>query len=326
MWLYLVMKIIRKIFLLLLILTVVIIGQEKKCTFCNQEIVGEYIVVDGNAFHKNHFKCANCNRIISGSYAIKNGKYYDQKCYEKLFMFKCQICKEPINGEYLIDSYGLKYHKYHEAELERCDNCNRLISEKSTNGGVKYSDGRNICNICKSKKLNSLSEYNHSLNRVISRLNNYGLRFKKQIIALEIVDLNELQKKSGNEHSKSINGFTLTEVETVDNKKTFNHTIYILSGIPAKYAESTIAHELMHVWIGENIEHKLSMPLLEGSCNYISYTYLKSDYSSDAKDIIKQLENIPDTIYGDGFRKVYKKFKGRDFNLFLNYVRKNKSI
>jgi hypothetical protein len=143
---------------------------------------------------------------------------------------------------------------------------------------------------------------------------------------LKIVDLNELQKISGNVHSKSINGYTLIEVKTLDGGKSFSHTVYILSGIPAKYAESTIAHELMHIWIGENIEHKLSLKFLEGSCNYISYTYLKSDYSSDAKDIIKQLENNPDAIYGDGFRKVYKKFKGRDFNLFLNYIRENKSI
>ncbi len=321
------MNVFKKICLMLFLFVFsTVIGQTAKCTYCGEKIVGEYVVVDGNAYHQNHFKCANCNKSIKGDYATKNGKYYDEKCFTNLFALKCSICNEPIDGEYLIDDRGLKFHKYHEAELRRCDNCNRLISVKTTRGGVKYSDGRNICNICKSKRLNSTSEYQRSLNQVISRLNNYGLRFNKSTIKLKTVDLDELQKISQNRHSKNIRGYTHTSIETLGSKKTFNHTIYILNGIPPKYVESTIAHELMHIWISENIEHKLSSQLEEGSCNYISYTYLKSDYSDDAKDIIKQLQNNPDRIYGEGYRKVYERFRGRDFNLFLNYLRKKKTI
>lgn len=220
----------------------------------------------------------------------------------------------------------MKIHKHHELKFKRCDNCNRLISTKTTRGGTKYSDGRNICNICYNKKLNYIGEYERSLNQVINRLNNYGLRFNKSTIKLKTVDLTELQQESSNRYSKNINGFTLSQVETIGSKKSFEHTVYILTKIPPKYAEATIAHELMHIWISENIDHKLSSQLEEGSCNYISYTYLKSDYSSDAKDIIKQLHNNTDKIYGDGFRKVFKKFRGRDFGLFLNYLKRNKTI
>jgi len=96
--------------------------------------------------------------------------------------------------------------------------------------------------------------------------------------------------------------------------------------IPTKYAESTIAHELMHVWISENITKKLAPKLEEGSCNYISYIYLKSDYSQDAIDIIKQLKENNDKIYGNGYRKVFERFNGREFNQFLNYLKTNSSI
>ncbi len=321
------MTIIKAIFLILFFFIVSsAIGQTVKCNYCGEKIEGKYIVVDGKSLHKNHFKCANCNMPISADYAIKNGKYYDKKCYTDLFSLKCSICKEPITGEYLIDDYGLKYHKYHETKLNRCDVCNRLISDKTTRGGVKYSDGRNVCNICKNKKLNSAWQYELSLNKVISRLNNYGLLFNKETIKLKVVDLTELQRVSKNKHSKNIKGFSYTNIEVLGSKKTFQHTVYVLSGIPSKYAESTIAHELMHVWISENIKHKLAKQLEEGSCNYISYTYLKSDYSDDAKDIIKQLHNNPDKIYGDGYRKVYDRFRGRNFNLFLNYLKKNRTI
>ncbi len=302
------------------------IGQTVKCNYCGEKIEAEYLVVDGKAFHKNHFKCANCNRPIVGDYATKNGKYYDKKCYTDLFSLKCSICNKPIIGEYLIDNFGLKYHKHHEAELKRCDVCNRLISDKTTNGGIKYSDGRNICNVCKNKKMTSFWQYELSMNKVISRLNNYGLRFNKETIKLKVVDLTELQRVSKNRHAKNIKGFSYTNIEVLGSKKTFEHTVYVLNGIPPKYAESTIAHELMHVWISVNINHKLTKQFEEGSCNYISYTYLKSDYSDDAENIIKQLQNNPDKIYGDGYRKVYNRFRGRDFNLFLEYLRKNKSI
>ncbi len=313
-------------YLILFLLVSSAIGQTVKCNYCGEKIEGKYIVVDGKAFHKNHFKCANCNRPITGDYAVKNGKYYDKKCYTDLFSLKCSICNKPINGEYLIDDYGLRYHKYHETKLNRCDVCNRLISEKTTRGGVKYSDGRNVCNICKNKKLNSAWQYELSLNKVISRLNNYGLLFNKETIKLKVVDLIELQRVSKNRHSKNIKGFSYTNIEVLGSKKTFQHTVYVLNGIPPKYAEATIAHELMHVWISVNIKQKLAKQLEEGSCNYISYTYLKSDYSDDAKDIIKQLHNNPDKIYGDGYRKVYDRFRGRDFNLFLEYLKNNKTI
>ena len=183
-------------------------GQIIKCNYCKKQIDEKYFVVDGNAYHQNHFKCSNCNKSIDGEYSTKNGKYYDKKCFTNLFSLKCSICVEPINGEYLIDDYGMKFHRYHKAELKRCDNCNRLISEKTTRGGVKYSDGRNICNLCKNNSMNSADDYGRSLKKVMSRLKNYGLRFNESTIELKIVDLNELQKISQNGLSKNIRGFT----------------------------------------------------------------------------------------------------------------------
>ncbi len=320
------MNIFKKIyFIIFLFVASTTIAQTLKCNYCNKDIASEYIMVDDNSYHKNHFKCANCNKPIDGNYYSKSEKYFDNKCYEKLFLQKCDVCNEPITGEYLVDLYGMKIHKYHEAQLNNCDNCNRIISKETTRGGVKYSDGRNICNICYGKRLTSFGDYKNSLNNVINRLRNYQLTFNLSSIKLKTVDLYTLQQISGSRFSKSIKGYTRTNIETSGSMKTFQHTIYVLNNIPPKYVESTIAHELMHIWISENIKHKLSSQLEEGSCNYISYTYLKSDYSSDAKDILKQLQNNPDKIYGDGYRKVYERFRGRDFNLFLNYLKKNRT-
>ncbi len=314
------------LFVLICFFSSILFAQKVNCEYCKKNINGKYIIVDNKAYHLDHFKCFNCNKPIKGSYSTKNGVYYDRKCYEELFSIKCQICNKPINGEYLVDFYGKKYHKYHETELKKCDNCNRLISQKTTSGSKKYSDGRIICNICNEKVYAFADEYYRLLDKVILRLNNYGLEFRKPTIELIIVDLIELQKVSGYRYSKSIKGYTKTEMKVIGSKKSFKHFVYVLGNVPPKYVAATLAHELMHIWINENVQHKLSHQFEEGSCNFISYIYLKSDYSNDAKSIIKQLLNNPDKIYGDGFRKVYNRFKGRDFNLFLYYIKNNKTI
>jgi len=321
------MNIVKIIFLVIFFLEFNFVNaQNLKCEYCKNQIVDDYIIIEGLKFHKEHFKCANCNKPIDGKYYAKNGKYYNEKCFEMLFLPKCAVCNKSINGEYLIDSFGNKIHKHHEAEIDRCDNCNRIISENMASGGLKYNDGRNICNICYSNRLNWIGEYENALNKVVDKLKNYGLRFLKSSISLKIVNLTELQKVAENNYSKNIRGYTHSIIKTLGIQKSFEHTIYVLSMIPTKYAESTIAHELMHVWITENIDNKLSAQLEEGSCNYISYTYLKSDYSQDSKDIIKQMEDNSDEIYGDGYRKVFEKFNGREFNQFLSYLKKKTSI
>ena len=305
-------------------------AQNIKCFNCNKKIIGEYIVIDGRSFHSNHFTCSKCNKPINGNYYKNDGKYFDSNCFSTFIAPKCDVCAQPIDGNYQTDLYGLKYHPYHEKELHRCDNCNMLISQNTSKGGVTYSDGRKICNICKEKAVSTEAQYSRSLQKIISQLKNYGLVLDLQNVDIFAVDRNKLKEVSNRNYSNSARGYCQVEIlktsSGTDVKINKSYKIYVLDRIPAKYIESTIAHELMHVWISENVTHKLSSQLEEGSCNFISYTYLKSDYSTDAQSIIKQLKDDPDNTYGDGFRKVYNRFSGRYLSEFLSYLKKNKTI
>jgi len=305
-------------------------AQEVKCKACNKVIEGKYIVVDENAYHPNHFVCAKCNKPIKGNYYKKDGKYFDEQCYANSVAPKCAVCDKPLTGQYLTDFYGIKYHAYHEKELHRCDNCNRLISQNTTKGGVQYPDGRYICNICRKKAVTTELEYQRSLKKIISSLKNYGLNISLNNVEVRAVDKNELKRVSDKNYSNSARGYCLTTVMKTDHGSTTeiskSHKIFVLDQIPAKYIEATLAHELMHVWINENIDHKLSKQLEEGTCNFISYTYLKSDYSEDAQNIIKQMKDDHDPIYGDGFRKIYNNFKGKYLSELLNYLKHHKSL
>ena len=79
-------------FILLLFQINEINAQEVKCNACNQVIDGKYIIVDGNAYHPNHFVCAKCNRPINGNYYKKDGKYFDAQCYANSEAPKCAVC------------------------------------------------------------------------------------------------------------------------------------------------------------------------------------------------------------------------------------------
>jgi len=313
-------------FLVLFIIINNISAQDLKCTGCKKSITEKYIVIDEEPFHPNCFVCSKCNRPINGNYYKKDGKIFDAQCYTNF----CDVCGEPLMGKYKTDIYGIKFHPHHENELNRCDNCNMMISQKTTKGGVTYSDGRNICNICRKKVVTTDTEYSRSLKSLISALRNYGLNISLNNVEVNAVDRDELKRVSNSKYSNSARGYCETIVEErrlgSTTEVTRSHTIYILDRVPKKYIEATLAHELMHVWINENVKHRLSSQLEEGSCNFISYTYLKSDYSEDAQNLIKQMKDNPDPIYGDGFRKVYSNFKGKYLSELLNYLKRYKTL
>jgi hypothetical protein len=78
----------------------------------------------------------------------------------------------------------------------------------------------------------------------------------------------------------------------------------------------------MHAWLNDNTRDDHSSGLREGSCNYISYLYLKTVNSSKSYQLIKQLEEDEDDTYGKGFLKVKSEFENKSLSQLLNYLKK----
>ena len=346
----------------LIFLTAEVYSQSVTCSYCGKKITGKYLVVDGKAFHPEHFICGKCGKPIegayqkfglkyyhpecyseiaglicnvckkpiSGEYYENDGKKYHLKCYTDYIAVKCSVCGEPIMGEYYSDAFGNKYHRKHENEFPKCDNCNRLICKSITGGGVRYNDGREICNICFKKAVKNLSEYNSALVRVASTLRQFGLNIETGNISLKNVDRSELKRIAGSSYSNSMRGYCDTKIKTLKEgnreSRTTSHIIYILDKIPIDNIESILAHELMHVWIHQQTEIEHSSELEEGSCNYISYLYLKRKNNLNAEPLIKQLLSDPDPAYGDGFRKIKSLYEGKPLNSLLAFLKRNKSF
>ncbi|NJD22316.1 MAG: protein DA1 [Melioribacter sp.] len=328
-----------------------------RCVYCQQEVNNKYILVDGKAYHPEHFLCKECNRPINGNFVRKDGSYYHpdcyiiaerlicdyckkalneeyvvnenkkyhKSCYENYILPKCAVCSMPLKGEYYEDIYQNKYHPYHRNELHQCDCCNRIICQSITNGGQDYSDGRHICNKCYATAVFDPKQLAKLLTKVSERLSSIGIKFNLKNIKIVGLDRNVLRNKAKdyNENtqgycdSKSLNKY-------IDDKlvaQTTYHNIYVLNGMSSIVTESIIAHELMHSWIYENTKNNFSQKINEGSCNYASYLYLKSLNQNSALEQIKLLETDPDAIYGKGFFEIRQRFENKSVYDFLTFLR-----
>ncbi|MDP4192767.1 MAG: protein DA1 [Bacteroidota bacterium] len=334
-----------------------------ECYYCGKKISGRYLEVDGRYFHPKHFLCSRCKKVITGSFMEKDGKFYHpdcyavsegmicdychklikgeyvtesgkkyhQSCYENNVAEKCTVCGKPLTGEYTVDIYNNKFHSYHNRELYKCDNCGRIISEKTTGGGKEYSDGRHICNLCFKDAVLDNSRINSMLGKVISRLRSLGLNINEKGLSIKGVNKSELRRAAGGSYNRNMRGFcnSSKETEYINNratKTTKRNVIYVLNGVPALSIESVIAHELMHVWMNDNTRGSQSERLREGSCNYISYLYLRSVNDRNAKMLIKALETDEDDSYGKGFLMVRSRFENKGLSNLLNYLKSSDSI
>lgn len=328
-----------------------------RCAYCQQEIHSKYILVDGKAYHPEHFLCKACNKQINGNFMKKDGDYYHPDCYSKVEELICDYCKKPLDEEYIVsenkkyhkscyenyilpkcsvcnfplkgkyseDIYKNKFHTYHLNEMHLCDACNRIICQALTNGGHDYLDGRHICNICYATAVFDQKQFEKLLVKVSGQLTSIGIKFNLKNIQIVGVDRNVLRNKAKN-YTERTQGYCNSEKfnRYIDKRivdQTISHTIYVLSGVPSLVIESTIAHELMHSWIFENTKNNLSDKINEGSCNYVSYLYLRSLNQDSAEDLIKKLETDSDINYGKGFLEIRQQFENKSINDFLTFLK-----
>ena len=303
-----------------------------RCAYCNEIIDGEYVYSDEKTYHRQCYldhiaiRCAICRELIEGNYIEHEGGKYHEHCYNEYIALHCDICGEPINGPYKIDFWGNKYHTEHDGEYPRCDYCQRLITAATTGGGRKYSDGRNICDICFENVVVSDLKVQSLCREIRSKLDIKGISIDISEVSVNLVDKNELSEKSGDQNPKEL-GFTFCE-EVYLNGETIkqSNSIYILTGLPEIVFKGVLVHEMMHVWFNSNTDHNQSPPLSEGACNYASYIIYTSENGKYAEFLLDNLEKDTDPAYGVGYRKVKNYIKQNGLFAFLKYLKYYKDL
>lgn len=329
-----------------------------KCFHCGKPVAGTYVNYDGHQFHESCFKkiaprCAHCDEMLTASYVELDGRLYHKKCYQKHIAprcgvcgkvlsrefiksedgayhkdcykesvaLRCDICDKPFEGAYKIDFWGVKFHAEHQSEYLTCDYCKRIICQNTTGGGVTYDDGRNICNLCHSQRIDDPRVVRTIVDQTLVILLRYGIEVDMSDVPVRLTDMDGLVRLSGNIPNPKEKGICLYEINTLG-KRVVNrkNEIYILSGMPLLSFESVLAHEMMHVWMNLNCAKRLDPGLCEGTANFASYIVLSQYSNKMSQFLIDNMRNDPDTIYGDGFRIVERQVDRHGLSSFLKYL------
>jgi hypothetical protein len=275
------------------------------CAACGQPIAEDCFQTKGRFYHSDCFRCAFCDRRITGAYAEYKGRNYHNDCFERHVALKCALCEAVIQGEYLQDFWGNSYCYRHEGEAPVCDSCGRFISERTTEGGVRYDDGRFVCNLCRPKSITDIDEILSLVHEVAEHMKTMGMKVDYNGIRIHLVGRGDMQKLSGH-HSEGLRGFTdyREDFRVFGRSRNRHMDMYLLYGMPRMELISTIAHELTHVWQFNHGRFSNERAWNEGSCNYAAYRVLAKYPGRESSFFRTSLARDEDSVYGDGFRRV----------------------
>lgn len=109
------------------------------CAKCKKPIIGEYLVLNGQRMHPEHFRCEECGcEFKNGNCHEYEGLLYCYPDYLKLLKQVCAFCQKPIMGR-SVTAIGRVWHPEHFM----CHTC------KEPFGGSTFfeQDGKAYCQI-----------------------------------------------------------------------------------------------------------------------------------------------------------------------------------
>ena len=205
---------------------------------------------------------------------------------------QCIVCGSHIHDSYYKDWAGQCICSSHASEdVHTCHSCYRLCGRNARQIGY----GLWLCEICDKGRMTK-SQAQGVVSYVLNGLRHAGLG---EITgwSLKVSDLDTMVREF---NSINVKGFA------VDSGGIY--TIYILRDLSKLFFANVLAHELLHIW---QYRHHLSPPrdLCEGFCNLGSFYVMEHIDGPEAQEIMRQIRENADPVYGEGFRKVYKAYQ-----------------
>ncbi len=250
----------------------------------------------------------------------------------KLLPSTCAVCgKLMLVGRFNMDLWGNAYCEKHRHELPFCKVCGRIVCKRLTNGGVTYTDGRIVCNICRQTAVDTGEQAKPIVKGVARWLSDRGIRFNGLVLNVNLEAAHELERH-GAERSSPTGPWQGQRLGYIVKATAFHNGkrqrkikgITVLSGMTQELFEGTVVHELGHAWLYLAHVDGLEPWAEEGFCNLLSYILHKERQTEEACHWVKALEMNPDPIYGEGFRRVRAIFKKHGFGKALNYTYRHK--
>jgi hypothetical protein len=296
-----------------------------RCASCGQIITDAYTTAMGKTWHPEHFVCAGGGEPIGKRhYFEKDGKVYCEEHYWVRFGKRCAIGGEILKSEYVINAWGDTFCEAHARGLPECYSCHRVICERLTGGGVRYSDGRTVCNRCRRTAVDTVAQGQPVLWHVRRTLAGLGLDLGRVETPLRLVDQAELNRRSTKPYSKQPAGMA-SHRTTIRNGEVVERTveaILILHGLPQEHFAAIAAHELGHTYLFLHAFPDLEPQVEEGLCELVEYLWLKQQQTPEAAFRIQLMEASHDPIYGHGFRAARQAYEQKGLSAVLEAVRR----
>jgi hypothetical protein len=297
------------------------------CAHCQQALGERWMTLDGKKLHEAcyqaHYQqnCEVCGGELTGSYTRDpEGLGYHTACYAQHKAPRCDGCAQPIVGQFLQDLWGNRLHPHHGGQATlQCHVCARLISEKTSQGGVQYGDGRIVCGICQISEITTPAQIEHARQWVLQTLKGVGFDYIPNYIAVSLADQRTLQKRLGVGRNANSHGFTKTLIKDQPGQgRIQEHSIFILYGLPRLLFMGVLAHELLHVWLNERqLNDVWGEKEIEGFCNLATALIYQKDGTPLAQVLLERLEKDKNPIYGEGYRKMASKLQKTGWSVLI---------
>jgi hypothetical protein len=303
---------------------------DQACDYCGKPIADSYIQYDGRTYHPACYhrniapKCGVCGEEILRDGIIFEGTNYHSSCYEDRVALRCSVCGGIIEGEYLLDHWGNKYHKHHDQEIPSCSFCGRLFSDPLAGGGSVLDAAHKICASCAGTAVSDQKVAQTYVDQAVALLTEIGIPIKAKSFKFELTTRDELVQLSGKNvpdqfgltHYKKTTYWGFLEDKTL--------MVYVVTGLPRMYFLSTAAHELMHAWLFLNARYDADEgdpQMIEGSCNAAAMLVLNRLNDEMADYVVLQMEADTDPVYGEGFRRARHLVENRGVEYWLEHIR-----
>ena len=150
-------------------------------------------------------------------------------------------------------------------------------------------------------------------------------------LSLELVDRQKLGRLiTGRPGTAGIHsqGVTLSTTHSLNGKvtKTEVNGIAVLEGMPTLTFQGVTVHELGHVWLVVHDVKDLPLRAEEGFCELLAHRYFTQLNTAESRYHAQGIEKNPDSVYGDGFRRVRAIADHMGLQRFVEAVQKTKRL
>jgi len=238
--------------------------------------------------------------------------------YAESVRYSCSSCGEMTGlwweRKRLVDGWW-----YREPNLKLCPLCAKkpMCVSCGRAADCNHGDGRWFCRKCYDQKVFDQEEGKKIFEATRKFLkDNFGKHTSHKIY-FSLEDKEYMDQISTNYAPRAIGYWSplgsggkirYTSGVEYDRPKVFR--IRVLSGLSPVYLASVIAHELTHDWAWEHLgELQKYEQLNEGLARYVEWLYLKAQ--GENKMAMEHVENVPDLVYGAGFRKIHAALNGK---------------